>query len=91
MVVADLLPARLEKALKVGADAVINSEDEDVVARLIELHGQVSRSGPTGRHRRLPRRRRCTGGRRHGAGRREARSQARSRRRPQGTGHQWTS
>jgi L-iditol 2-dehydrogenase len=40
VVVADLLPSRLEKALKVGADAVINSKDEDVVARLIELHGQ---------------------------------------------------
>jgi L-iditol 2-dehydrogenase len=39
VVVADLLPSRLEKALKVGADAVINSKDEDVVARLIELHG----------------------------------------------------
>ncbi|MEV0668823.1 zinc-binding dehydrogenase [Mycobacterium sp. NPDC050441] len=39
VVVADILPARLEKALKVGADAVINSKDEDVVARLIELHG----------------------------------------------------
>lgn len=37
--VADLIPARLAKALKVGADAVINSADEDVVARLIELHG----------------------------------------------------
>ncbi len=39
VVVADILPARLEKALKVGADAVINSKDEDVIARLIELHG----------------------------------------------------
>jgi 2-desacetyl-2-hydroxyethyl bacteriochlorophyllide A dehydrogenase len=37
--VADLIPARLEKALKVGADAVINSAEEDVLARLIELHG----------------------------------------------------
>ena len=26
-------------ALKIGADAVINSADEDVVSRLIELHG----------------------------------------------------
>ena len=40
VVVADLIPARLEKALKIGADAVINSADEDVVARLIELHGE---------------------------------------------------
>jgi 2-desacetyl-2-hydroxyethyl bacteriochlorophyllide A dehydrogenase len=37
--VADLIPARLEKAIKVGADAVINSADEDVAQRLIELHG----------------------------------------------------
>jgi len=40
VVVADLVPARLEKALKIGADAVINSASEDVVARLIELHGE---------------------------------------------------
>ncbi|HEX3548478.1 MAG TPA: zinc-binding dehydrogenase [Mycobacterium sp.] len=41
VVVADVIPARLEKALAVGADAVINSadEDEDVSQRLIELHG----------------------------------------------------
>jgi threonine dehydrogenase-like Zn-dependent dehydrogenase len=39
VVVADLVPARLEKALTVGADAVINSADEDVAARLAELHG----------------------------------------------------
>jgi 2-desacetyl-2-hydroxyethyl bacteriochlorophyllide A dehydrogenase len=38
VVVADLIPARLEKALTVGADAVINSADEDVTQRLIELH-----------------------------------------------------
>jgi threonine dehydrogenase-like Zn-dependent dehydrogenase len=37
--VADIVPARLEKALTVGADAVINSADEDVRTRLIELHG----------------------------------------------------
>ncbi|MGE2724851.1 zinc-dependent alcohol dehydrogenase [Mycolicibacterium pulveris] len=37
--VIDLLQTRLDKAMKVGADAVINSADEDVVARLIELHG----------------------------------------------------
>jgi threonine dehydrogenase-like Zn-dependent dehydrogenase len=37
--VADLIPARLDKALKVGADAVINSADVDVAQRLIELHG----------------------------------------------------
>ncbi len=39
VVVADILPARLEEALKVGADAVISSKDEDVIARLIGLHG----------------------------------------------------
>jgi L-iditol 2-dehydrogenase len=39
VVVADIVPARLEKALTVGADAVINSADEDVRTRLIELHG----------------------------------------------------
>jgi 2-desacetyl-2-hydroxyethyl bacteriochlorophyllide A dehydrogenase len=39
VVVADLIPARLEKALKVGADAVINSADEDVTQRLLDLHG----------------------------------------------------
>jgi 2-desacetyl-2-hydroxyethyl bacteriochlorophyllide A dehydrogenase len=39
VVVADLIPSRLDKALMVGADAVINSADEDVAQRLIELHG----------------------------------------------------
>jgi 2-desacetyl-2-hydroxyethyl bacteriochlorophyllide A dehydrogenase len=39
VVVADIVPERLVKALKVGADAVINSADEDVRTRLIELHG----------------------------------------------------
>ena len=34
VVVADIVPARLDKALKVGADAVINSADEDVVATI---------------------------------------------------------
>lgn len=40
VVVADIVAARLDKALQVGADAVINSGDEDVIARLIELHGE---------------------------------------------------
>jgi threonine dehydrogenase-like Zn-dependent dehydrogenase len=40
VVVADLLPARLEKALAVGADAVINSAEEDVAKQLLELHGE---------------------------------------------------
>jgi 2-desacetyl-2-hydroxyethyl bacteriochlorophyllide A dehydrogenase len=39
VVVADVIPSRLEKALAVGADAVINSAEEDVAARLTELHG----------------------------------------------------
>lgn len=40
MVVADVVPGRLEKALAVGADAVIDSAEEDVTARLAKLHGQ---------------------------------------------------
>jgi 2-desacetyl-2-hydroxyethyl bacteriochlorophyllide A dehydrogenase len=40
IVVADLIPGRLEKALKVGADAVINSGDGNVAKRLRELHGE---------------------------------------------------
>jgi len=40
VVVADILAERLDKALRVGADAVINSKDEDLAARLIELHGR---------------------------------------------------
>jgi len=39
VVVVDIQPARLEKALAVGADAVVNSAEEDVAARLAELHG----------------------------------------------------
>lgn len=39
VVVVDLIPSRLQKALAVGADAVINSAEEDVIARLTELHG----------------------------------------------------
>jgi len=39
VVVADLIPTRLEKALAVGADAVINSAEENVAKRLVELHG----------------------------------------------------
>jgi len=40
VVVVDLIPSRLEKALRVGADAVINSADEDVAQRLIDIHGR---------------------------------------------------
>jgi 2-desacetyl-2-hydroxyethyl bacteriochlorophyllide A dehydrogenase len=39
VVVADVIPSRLAKALAVGADAVINSAEEDVAERLSELHG----------------------------------------------------
>ncbi|MFQ6396181.1 zinc-dependent alcohol dehydrogenase [Nocardia sp. KC 131] len=39
VVVVDILPERLDKALVIGADAVINSAQEDVAARLTELHG----------------------------------------------------
>jgi len=39
VVVVDIIPSRLEKALAVGADAVINSAEEDVRERLIELQG----------------------------------------------------
>ncbi|MBO4255019.1 zinc-dependent alcohol dehydrogenase [Streptomyces griseorubiginosus] len=41
VVVADVIPERLETALAVGADAVINSATEDVTARLTELHGEA--------------------------------------------------
>lgn len=40
VVVVDVIPSRLEKALAVGADAVVDSAREDVAARLTELHGQ---------------------------------------------------
>ncbi|MFC7260269.1 zinc-dependent alcohol dehydrogenase [Streptomyces lutosisoli] len=42
VVVADVIPERLETALSVGADAVINSATEDITARLTELHGQAA-------------------------------------------------
>lgn len=42
IVVVDILPTRLEKALEIGADAVINSAEEDLAARLVELHGDGS-------------------------------------------------
>jgi len=40
-VVIDVQPTRLAKALLIGASAVINSLEEDVAARLIELHGDA--------------------------------------------------
>lgn len=42
VVVVDVVADRLEKALAIGADAVINSSDEDVTSRLIELHGEAT-------------------------------------------------
>ena len=42
IVVIDIVPERLEKALRIGADAVIDSSKEDVGARLSELHGDAS-------------------------------------------------
>lgn len=39
IVVVDIIASRLEKALQIGADAVVNSAEEDVAARLVELHG----------------------------------------------------
>lgn len=38
--VVDLIGSRLDKALTVGADAVVNAADDDVVEALIELHGR---------------------------------------------------
>jgi len=42
VVVADVIPERLETALAVGADAVINSATDDITARLTELHGEAA-------------------------------------------------
>lgn len=42
VVVVDVIADRLEKALAVGVDAVINSAEEDVSARLTELHGEAA-------------------------------------------------
>ncbi|WP_217238606.1 zinc-binding dehydrogenase [Streptomyces sp. AC555_RSS877] len=42
VVVADVIPERLETALAIGADAVIDSASENVTARLTELHGQAA-------------------------------------------------
>lgn len=39
VVVADLIASRLDTALEIGADAVIDSASEDVAKRLVELHG----------------------------------------------------
>ncbi|GCB47505.1 zinc-binding dehydrogenase [Streptomyces sp. NL15-2K] len=42
VVVADVIPERLETALAIGADAVIDSASENVTERLTELHGQAA-------------------------------------------------
>ncbi|WP_369230885.1 zinc-binding dehydrogenase [Streptomyces sp. R21] len=42
VVVVDVIPERLEIALAVGADVVIDSRTEDVTARLTALHGQAA-------------------------------------------------
>ncbi|GGN72913.1 threonine dehydrogenase [Actinoplanes lobatus] len=44
VVVVDIVANRLEKALRVGAHAVINSAEEDVLQRLVEIHGEAPRS-----------------------------------------------
>lgn len=44
IVVIDVQPERLQKALEVGADAVIDSSKEDVGERLRELHGDAAAS-----------------------------------------------
>ncbi|GAY13939.1 threonine dehydrogenase [Mycobacterium sp. shizuoka-1] len=44
--VVDLIESRLDKALAVGADAVINAADEDVSRRLVELHGKGEAQWP---------------------------------------------
>jgi 2-desacetyl-2-hydroxyethyl bacteriochlorophyllide A dehydrogenase len=43
VVVVDMIASRLETALQVGADAVINSAEEDLVERLVDLHGNAPR------------------------------------------------
>lgn len=42
VVAVDIIGSRLEKALEVGADAVIDPGEQDVVARLGELHGNAA-------------------------------------------------
>ena len=40
VVVVDLIQTRLDKALAIGADVVVNAATEDVAERLRELHGE---------------------------------------------------
>jgi 2-desacetyl-2-hydroxyethyl bacteriochlorophyllide A dehydrogenase len=42
VVVADIAPKRLELARRVGADAVINSAEQDLTEQLIQLHGAAT-------------------------------------------------
>lgn len=42
VVVVDVQPNRLEKAIHLGADAVVNSSEEDLIARLVALHGSAT-------------------------------------------------
>lgn len=46
VVVVDLIGSRLQKALEVGADAVVNAAEQDVAAALIELHGSAKARWP---------------------------------------------
>ena len=39
VIVVDIMPKRLEKALELGADVVINGREEDVVQRVLDLTG----------------------------------------------------
>lgn len=41
VILCDLFPGRLQKALELGADAVINAKEEDVQARVLELTGGI--------------------------------------------------
>lgn len=50
VVVVDIQPQRLEVALEVGADAVVNSAEDDVLEALIAHHGEGA-SGLSGRGR----------------------------------------
>ncbi|WP_254678815.1 zinc-binding dehydrogenase [Arthrobacter sp. 24S4-2] len=43
VVVVDMIASRLDTALQVGADAVVNSAEEDLIDRLVELHGNAPR------------------------------------------------
>ena len=52
VVVVDVVAERLTTALAVGADAVINSTEEDVAGRLWELHAAASNA--LGEPRRAP-------------------------------------